>query len=53
VAVHVVDPAGARVVTGHVTVGFGPAGAVITSATDTDVRVTLPVFVTTKLYAML
>ncbi len=52
-AVHVVDAAGANVVTGHDTVGFGPAGAVIVSATVTPVRVTFPVFVTTKLYAML
>ena len=45
--VQVVDVPGARVVTGQVTV-TGVEGAVVVSVTDTDVSVTLPVFVTRK-----
>ena len=53
VAVHVVEAAGANVVTGQVTVNAGPAGAVRTSVTVMAVRVTLPVLVTTNSYATL
>jgi len=45
--VHVVDPPGANVVTGHDT-DTAVAGAVATSATDTPVNVTLPVLRTMK-----
>ncbi len=49
---HVVDAPGANVVTGHVTAGtVSPVdGAVNASFTATDVRVTLPVLVTTNEY---
>ena len=46
VAEHVVDPPGTKLVTGHVTADNPGNG----SATVIAVRVTLPVFNTTKLY---
>jgi hypothetical protein len=46
VAVHVVDPPGARVVVGQLMVRAGPAGAVKVSAMEIPVIVTLPLFVT-------
>ena len=47
--VQVVEASGARVVAGQLTV-TGPEGATWTSATDTPLTVTFPVFVTTKVY---
>jgi hypothetical protein len=52
-AVQVVDevapvPAAVNVVDGHVMLSAGPAGAVNVSATETPVRVTLPVLLTTN-----
>jgi hypothetical protein len=50
VAVHVVDVAGARVVTGQLTAGGVPVPVNAVSATFRLVSVTLPVFVTKKEY---
>jgi hypothetical protein len=49
VAVHVVDPSGANVVTGHEITGGVPVPENAVSVTATPVRLRLPVLVTTKL----
>ena len=48
VAVHVVVAPGASVVTGHEITGAVPVPVNVVSVTETAVRSTLPVFVTTK-----